>query len=64
MIELRWFEHPSIPYTDLSGNSGMCAGVTVLQYRQFQLGTDASGALTPAGSPGWGEWHDVPTVKG
>lgn len=37
-------------------------GQTQLQYRIFQLGTDASGALTPAGSPGWGKWENVPRV--
>lgn len=34
----------------------------VLQYRTFIVGTDAGGALTLCGSPGWTDWQTVPTV--
>ena len=68
MIEFRWLEkrHPF----GIIGDDGRCEEVhgynaeLILQYRLLSLGTDASGAITVAGSSGWGEWKDVPTVKG
>jgi len=54
MVELRYV------LRSVGGRDSQTA--LVLQYRKFALGTDASGALTPAGSPGWSDWVDVPTV--
>lgn len=37
---------------------------TVLQYRQWQVRIDASGAITPLPMPiTWTDWQDVPTVR-
>lgn len=59
MIELRWIEgHELAP----EYGPNIAKRVKVLQYRTFQLGIDAGGALTPCGSPGWTDWKNVPTV--
>ena len=57
MFELRWLE-TSEP---IPGSKHLYRKGKVLQYRCFEVATDANGALTLCGSPGWTEWKDVPT---
>jgi hypothetical protein len=59
MMELRFVER-TVALTIKGDN--VAERRHILQFRRFPLGTDASGALTPAGSPGWTEWQDVPIV--
>lgn len=56
MIELRWVMGHELVGADTERQ------VKVLQYRRFELGTDAGGALTVCGAPGWSPWVPVPTV--
>ena len=61
MIELRWYQpsrlsddNPSRPLT----------AKPVLQYRQWLVRIDASGAITPLPAPiEWSEWQDIPLIK-
>ncbi len=66
MVELRWFNR-AIPTERLRPETNVYGGVpreTVLQYRQWQIRIDASGAITPLPAPiTWTEWQDVPTVR-
>ena len=60
MIELRWItveKHRPGALLAIGPYGG--ESWQVLQVREFRLGCDASGALTPIGSQGWTEWTDV-----
>lgn len=58
MIELRWLETEMV-----NAKIGLFTEKR-LQYRQWQVRIDASGAITPLPAPiEWTDWQDVPVVK-
>ena len=62
MIELRWIERVE-PIISFPPSAAYGRVVRVLQYRQWQVGIDASGAITPLPLPiEWTDWQDVPLV--
>ena len=60
MIELRWLDRTRYD-EEISFDEFI---ERVLQYRQWRVRIDASGAITPLPEPiEWTDWQDVPTVK-
>lgn len=66
MVELRWLDR-RVPDERIHPMMNVFHGKpreTVLQYRQWQVRIDASGAITPLPMPiTWTDWQDVPTVR-